>query len=101
MHGPIELAKENYPVLSFISRDATEDSIVELCENLAEKKARVFGTSNQLYASKCLDFVTTGHPFTDPVALIASFYTFIENLALLRGRNPDQPRLLKKVTKTI
>ena len=72
-----------------------------MCENLAVKKAKVFGTSNQLCVSKRLDFVTTGHPFTDPVALIASFYTFIEHLASSRGRNPDQPRLLKKVTTTI
>ena len=101
LHGPVEIVEKNYPVLAFISRDAAEYSISSVCENLADKKAKVFGTSKQLCVSKCLDFVTTGHPFTDPVALIASFYTFIENLALSRGRNPDQPRLLKKVTKTI
>lgn len=101
LHGPIEIVEENYPVLAFISRDAAEQSISSICEYLVEKKARVFGTSNQLTLAKSLDFVTTDHPFTDPVVLIASFYVFIENLAVSRGRNPDQPRLLKKVTKTI
>ena len=101
LHGPIEIVEENFPVLAFISRDAAEQSISSICENLVEKKARVFGTSNQLSLAKSLDFVKTGHPFTDPVALIASFYIFIEDLAVSRSRNPDQPRLLQKVTKTI
>ncbi len=101
LHGPIEIVEENYPVLAFISRDAAEQSISSICEYLVEKKARVFGTSNQLTLAKSLDFVITDHPFTDPVVLIASFYVFIENLAVSRGGNPDQPRLLKKVTKTI
>jgi glutamine---fructose-6-phosphate transaminase (isomerizing) len=101
LHGPIELVQENYPVLSFISRDAAEDSIVELCENLAKKKVKVFGTSNKLLKANRLDFIETSHPFTDPISLITSFYAFVESLSILKGRNPDQPESLCKVTKTI
>lgn len=101
LHGPVELVKENYPVFSFISRDATEHSIVELCENLAKKKVKVFGTSNKLLIASRLDFVETSHPFTDPISLITSFYAFVEALSILKGRNPDQPESLRKVTKTI
>ena len=101
LHGPVEIVDEYHPVIALISRDAAEQSIVNVCENIAERKAKVFGTSSYLNKSISLEFVDTGHPFTDPIALIASFYPFVENLSLVRGKNPDQPSLLKKVTKTI
>ena len=36
-----------------------------------------------------------------PLALIASFYAFIEALAWRRGFDPDQPPHLRKVTETV
>ena len=41
------------------------------------------------------------HPALDGIVALAAFYPFAEQLALARGLNPDQPRGLKKVTKTI
>ncbi len=44
----------------------------------------------------------TGHPITDPLTLIVSFYAFVEAFARHhRGLNPDQPPNLRKVTETI
>jgi glucosamine--fructose-6-phosphate aminotransferase (isomerizing) len=48
-----------------------------------------------------LPYVATGHPLTDPLLLIVSFYSFIEKLSRLRGFNPDEPLNLKKVTETV
>jgi hypothetical protein len=45
-----------------------------------------------------LPVVRTGHPLTDPLALIVSFYAMIEAVAVVRGLDPDMPRHLKKVT---
>lgn len=46
-------------------------------------------------------FAATGHPITDPLALIVSFYGFIEALSRHRGFNSDLPKALKKVTETV
>ena len=47
-----------------------------------------------------LPIVETGAIDLDPIALIQSFYPMVEMLARARGRNPDEPRFLAKVTKT-
>ena len=48
-----------------------------------------------------LPFAATGHPLTDPLALIVSFYAFVEAFARHRGLNPDEPHNLRKVTETL
>jgi glucosamine--fructose-6-phosphate aminotransferase (isomerizing) len=45
--------------------------------------------------------VQTGHPLTDPITLIVSFYGLVEAVARARGINPDEPRHLNKVTETV
>ena len=48
-----------------------------------------------------LPVVRTGHPLTDPLALIVSFYAMIEAVAVCaRAPIPTLPRHLKKVTET-
>ena len=39
-------------------------------------------------------------PFAQPIALIQSFYPLAEAVARARGRDPDRPPHLKKVTET-
>ena len=40
------------------------------------------------------------HPFAQPIALVQSFYPLAEALARARGRDPDHPPHLCKVTET-
>jgi glucosamine--fructose-6-phosphate aminotransferase (isomerizing) len=47
-----------------------------------------------------LPIVETGAVDLDPISLIQSFYPMVEQMARMRGRNPDEPRFLAKVTKT-
>jgi glucosamine--fructose-6-phosphate aminotransferase (isomerizing) len=37
----------------------------------------------------------------DPISMIQTTYGFVEKTARARGRDPDRPRLLKKVTETV
>ena len=41
------------------------------------------------------------HPAIEPLLLIQSFYRFANALALARGRDPDRPPHLRKVTETV
>ena len=51
--------------------------------------------------AKRLPFEATGHPITDGLSLIVSFYAFVEMLSRHRGFDPDNPPHLKKVTETV
>ncbi|GKY87374.1 SIS domain-containing protein [Sinisalibacter aestuarii] len=101
LHGPVSVVRPGFPVLALIARDATEAGIVEVSDRLAEQGAHVYATSPKATAAHVLDSVATGHPLTDPIALITSFYAFVEKLAVARGNNPDLPRNLRKVTETV
>jgi len=101
LHGPVSIVEPGYPVLVLASRDAAETSIASVAETLASQGAKVFATSDMVDNAASLGFARTSHPLTDPLALIVSFYAFIERLAIERGINPDKPRNLNKVTETV
>ncbi len=101
LHGPVSVVSEGFPVLGLAARDTAEASVSAICDQLAGQGANVFVTSTKAEAAKMLEFAKTSHPLTDPLALIVSFYSFIERLAADRGINPDAPRNLTKVTETV
>ncbi|KKB81101.1 aminotransferase [Devosia soli] len=101
MHGPVAIVTPGYPVLGLAARDAAEASVADMAHKLAGQGALAFLTSDRPGAAKPLAFAATGHPITDPLALIVSFYGFVEALSRHRGLNPDVPPALKKVTETV
>ena len=42
-----------------------------------------------------------GHPLLTPIVALHAFYRVAESTARRRGRDPDQPPHLKKVTETL
>jgi glucosamine--fructose-6-phosphate aminotransferase (isomerizing) len=101
MHGPLALVEPGFPVLALAARDAAEPSVAEAADLLVGKGAAVFATSTLAKKAHVLPFAATGHPLTDPVCLIVSFYAFVEAFARHLGLDPDQPRNLRKVTETL
>ncbi|MBX3567315.1 MAG: SIS domain-containing protein [Rhizobiaceae bacterium] len=100
MHGPLALVGPGFPVLALAARDASEASVAETADTLTAKGANVFATSRRVGRARILPHVATGHPLTDPLPLIVSFYAFVEAFARRRGLDPDAPRNLRKVTET-
>lgn len=101
MHGPVSIVGADFPVLAFASADAAEKSVADIADQIAAKGAKSFVTSRLAGKAKALPTVRTGHPLTDPLALIVSFYAMVEQLATDLGVNPDAPRHLNKVTETV
>lgn len=101
VHGPVAIVGENYPIIAFASRDAAEQSVVDIADTLAGRGAAAFVTSDKAKAARVLPHVATGHALTDALAPVVSFYSFVEALAAQWGLNPDTPRNLKKVTETV
>ena len=101
MHGPLALVGPGFPVLSLIARDAAQPSSLAVSDQLAVKGAQVFVTADGANQAHKLPFAPTGHPLTDPLSLIVSFYAFVEGFSRRRGLDPDRPRNLRKVTETV
>jgi glutamine---fructose-6-phosphate transaminase (isomerizing) len=101
MHGPVSIVGQGFPVLALAVADAAEAGVVQVADAIAAKGAQVFVTSDMASTATRLDHVRTGHPLTDPLALITTFYASVERLAVARGIDPDTPRHLKKVTETV
>ena len=96
MHGPLELLAEGYPVLAYSPEDKSRASSKD-----ALLKMRKTGANILVAEIGGLPFVGTGHPYLDPISLIQTAYRFVEATAQAKGRDPDRPRLLKKVTETV
>ncbi len=107
LHGPVSIIGAGFPVLAFAAGDAAEPALVQVAGQIAQMGARVFVTSDLARPAGAagplgrLEHVRTGHPLTDPLALIVSFYAMVERLAGDLGINPDNPRHLRKVTETV
>jgi glucosamine--fructose-6-phosphate aminotransferase (isomerizing) len=101
LHGPVRMVERGYPVLVLAARDASEPSVAGLADQLAAQGAMTFASSARIAAARHLPFAVSGHPLTDALVLIVSFYGFIEALSRRRGFDPDKPPHLKKVTETL
>lgn len=101
MHGPVSIVNGGFPVIGLAALDESEVALADVADDLADKGAKVFATSTKLKTATALPVTRTGHPLTDPITLIASFYSMVERVAATRGINPDTPRHLKKVTETV
>lgn len=101
LHGPVSIVDLGFPVIALTAKDEAEDALVQVADEIAAKGASVFVTSSKAKSAQALPVIRTGHPLTDPISLIASFYAMVETVAVARGINPDAPRHLNKVTETV
>jgi glutamine---fructose-6-phosphate transaminase (isomerizing) len=96
MHGPLELLGKGFPIFALAPDDQSRQVSAE-----AFAKIRRTGADLVVAGMSGLSFAATGEPLLDPISMIQTAYLAIEKLAKLRGRDPDRPRLLKKVTETL
>ncbi|MEV8467005.1 SIS domain-containing protein [Fluviibacterium sp. DFM31] len=101
LHGPVSIVDQGFPVIALTAADQAEQALVDVADQIADKGAMVFATSDKVQRASRLPVAATAHPLTDPISLITSFYALVEQVAVSRGVNPDEPRHLKKVTETV
>ena len=101
MHGPVSIVGKGFPVLVLAGRDASQTAVAGAVQKLALSGPDIFATGEPILGTTGLASVKSGHPVTDPLLAIVSFYAFIEELARRRGKNPDIPPNLRKVTETV
>jgi glucosamine--fructose-6-phosphate aminotransferase (isomerizing) len=99
-HGPMALVGPGFPVLLTAQDDESQASVRSLAEEFAARNA-------PLLVAGLKDAPGTALPALDadalvqPILLVQSFYRMVNELAVARGRDPDRPPTLAKVTETV
>lgn len=100
-HGPMELVENGFPVLLLGQDDGSRASVEALAAEFAGRGAAVITAGLGAGTPGIALPVLTGPPLIQPILLAASVYRLVNALALRRGRDPDHPRHLAKVTRTL
>src|SRR5688572_14249528 len=101
MHGPLALAGPEFPVLVLAQPDEAEAGLRDLVGLLVDRGVPVIVAGPAAGEGTVRLPADDLHPLTQPIALAQSFYRLADSLAKARGRDPDRPPHLVKVTKTV
>ena len=102
LHGPAGVIGPGFPVLAFAPADAARQGFFETVDRLAS-----FGAAPLLVDCEphprwdTVVALDGGHPMLTPIVALHAFYQVAEATARRRGRDPDQPPHLMKVTETL
>ncbi len=104
-HGPIATIERGLPVFLVMPEGATFDDMLDLARDLRQQGAELLVISE---SEQALSLSTTALPITpdlpewlSPLTAIIPGQLFALRLALAKGLNPDIPRGLQKVTRTL
>jgi glutamine---fructose-6-phosphate transaminase (isomerizing) len=113
MHGPIALVERSFPVFVFAPSGVTWPSISLVLDRLHELKAEtliITDVRNTEVRGRAARFLLLpAEPASDhgpkdlytPIPYIVPTQLFAANLASIKGINPDCPRTLTKITRTL
>lgn len=100
-HGPMALVGRDFPVLFLTQQDESLAGTREVADEFAGRGAKVWITSSDPGHAHTLPVAAAPHPACAPLIAVQGFYKAANALAIARGRNPDVPPHLNKVTRTV
>ena len=107
LHGPIAMVEASFPAFLFTPSGVTWPGLREMFEKLGQLKAETLLITDQsnpeapalskhaIVLPVSLDEIFTPIPYIIPAQLFAA------SLAMEKGLNPDEPRTISKVTRTM
>lgn len=99
-HGPMALAGPGFPVLALMQDDATRPHTEALLPSLIARATPVFAAGSPCPGATTLPTLPRDDADADLLLMLVSAYRAIEAAARARGRDPDHPPALQKVTRT-
>jgi glucosamine--fructose-6-phosphate aminotransferase (isomerizing) len=104
-HGPLAVVERRFPVILFAPSGVTKKSNVDLLHRLNELNADSLSITNDDEMAGLSSLSIRMSPelveFLSPIPFIIPAQLFAAYLAEAKGLNPDAPRSLAKVTKTL
>lgn len=105
-HGPMTLVGPGFPVVFFVQDDDTKESTLAVAARFRARGAHVWTIGADVdgtEADSCdaLPLPSKLDPACAPLVAVHRFYAAVNALAVRRGRNPDAPPHLSKVTETV
>ncbi|CAN5444415.1 SIS domain-containing protein [soil metagenome] len=104
-HGPLAIVERRFPVIMFAPEGATQKSSIELLDRLHDLNADCLAITNSSVIAKMspnsLFLPEEIDEFLSPIPFIVPAQLFAALLSEAKGLDPDAPRSLSKVTKTI
>jgi glucosamine--fructose-6-phosphate aminotransferase (isomerizing) len=104
-HGPLAMIERHFPTILFAAPGVMMPSVKTLAERLKELNAETLAiTSEDALADSCSQAVRMGPnigEFLAPIPYMIPGQMFAALLAEAKGLDPDTPRSLSKVTRTL
>ena len=104
-HGPLAIVERRFPVIMFASSGPTQKGSLDLLNNLRDLHADCLSITNDPEIVKLspasLQLPAEMEEFLNPIPFIIPAQLFAAHLSEAKGLDPDAPRSLSKVTKTI
>ena len=105
MHGPLAVLEHGFPVIVIAPSGEMEKELQRFIETLDQRKAEVIVISDNQEmlenAHMPLRLPVSVPEWLSPISAIVPGQLFAMRLAAVRNYDPDKPRGIKKVTKTI
>ncbi|GAA4399395.1 glutamine--fructose-6-phosphate transaminase (isomerizing) [Nibrella viscosa] len=100
-HGPIALIDEDMPVVFIATKDSSYEKVVSNIQEVKARKGRVIAiaTEGETQLQNMVDFVIEipkVHDILMPLISVIPLQLLAYYVAVMRGRNVDQPRNLAK-----
>lgn len=103
-HGPIAMIGRDFPVIVIVPPGKVQQDLRSLVESLKDRGAESVAISDDPFilerASAKFEVALRCPEELSPILYAVPIQLFAENLARLKGLNPDSPRGLSKVTET-
>jgi glucosamine--fructose-6-phosphate aminotransferase (isomerizing) len=104
-HGPIAIVDRGFPVMAVAPKGMVFDSMLEMMQKLKnELNAEMVVISNDQTALKlaevALPLPNDVPEWLSPIPAIVAGQLFAYHLTVVKGYNPEQPRIIHKVTET-
>lgn len=98
-HGPMRLIGRGFPVFMISQDDDTLSDVKALAQDFVAREAIVICAGFEVEGALNLPSLSA-NPVLQPILLIQAFYRLANLVALARGKDPDNPPFLTKVTQT-
>ncbi|GAB3729360.1 glutamine--fructose-6-phosphate transaminase (isomerizing) [Spirosoma lituiforme] len=100
-HGPIALIDEDMPVVVIATKDSSYEKVVSNIQEVKARKGRVIAitTEGDTHLPGMVDFtieIPKVHEILVPLISVVPLQLLAYDIAVMRGRNVDQPRNLAK-----